>query len=71
MAAAFLCSTLGIENTAGASQPASYLAEWLTVLKSDSRAIITVSSAAAAASDYILAYGQESAEEASEVLEAV
>ncbi len=56
MTAANLCSTLGIENTAVEQQSASYLADWLKILKADRTAIFTASRMAAAASDYILSF---------------
>lgn len=58
MSSAFLCSTLGVENSAAEKQSASYLANWLGVLKADSRAIFTASTAAAAAADYVLSFSQ-------------
>jgi len=56
MSAANLCSTLGIENTAVEQQSASYLADWLKILKADRTAIFTASRMAAAASDYLLSF---------------
>lgn len=52
--AAFLCAALGMEPTRREDH-ASYLASWLTVLRSDKRAIFQAATAAQAASDFILA----------------
>jgi len=57
-ASSFICSTLKIENVAAS---AAYLASWLEVLKSDSKAIFTASTAASAASDFILSFSKEAA----------
>ena len=51
--AAFLCARLGITNAPRVDH-AQYIASWLEVLKGDSRAIITASSEAQKACDYIL-----------------
>lgn len=51
--AAFLCARLGITNDPRVDH-AQYIASWLNVLKGDSRAIITASSEAQKACDYIL-----------------
>ena len=62
--ACFLCAALEVPNTSAMSNSASYLADWLRVLKSDSRMIFTASSAASKAADYILAFsrGQQESE---------
>jgi antirestriction protein ArdC len=52
--AAFLCAALGMEPTQREDH-ASYLASWLTVLRSDKRAIFQAATAAQAACDFILA----------------
>jgi antirestriction protein ArdC len=52
--AAFLCAALGMASTEREDH-ADYVASWLTVLRSDKRAIFTAASAAQAASDFILA----------------
>lgn len=50
MGAAFLCARFGIE---GKLQHAEYLKNWIDVLKSDKRAILTAASAAQKAVDFI------------------
>lgn len=54
LGAAYLTASLNIPNTAAEGQSASYLSHWVAVLKSDRTAIFTASSAAAAASNYVL-----------------
>ena len=60
LGASYLTATLNIPNTAAEGQSASYLAHWLAVLKADKSktAIFTASSAAAAASSYVLGCGR-------------
>jgi antirestriction protein ArdC len=53
LAAAFLCAALGIVPTV---RHADYLANWLAVLRSDSRAIFKAASQASKAADYLLAF---------------
>jgi antirestriction protein ArdC len=53
MGAAFLCAQLGITNDPRPDH-AQYLASWLRVLKSDSKAIIRAASEAQKACDYIM-----------------
>ncbi len=53
MASAFVCATLGIEPTV---RHADYIASWLDVLRTDSRAIFRAASAASKASDFLLAF---------------
>lgn len=53
MASAFLCAVLGIVPTV---RHADYLANWLTVLRSDNRAIFKAASQASKAADYLLAF---------------
>lgn len=55
LTAAFLCADLGVTNEPRKDH-AEYVANWLQVLKNDSRAIFTAASAAAKASDFLLAY---------------
>lgn len=62
MGAAFLTAALEVPNSSAMSNSASYLADWLRVLKADSRAIFTASSAASKAADYILAFSRGSQE---------
>lgn len=58
LGAAFLTATLGVPN-APIQDNAAYLDHWLEVLKSDSKAIFTASTAATAAADYILSFSRE------------
>jgi antirestriction protein ArdC len=53
LASAFLCAALGIVPTV---RHADYLANWLAVLRSDSRAIFKAASQASKAADYLLAF---------------
>jgi antirestriction protein ArdC len=53
LASAFLCAALGIVPTV---RHADYLAHWLTVLRSDSRAIFKAASQASKAADFLLAF---------------
>lgn len=55
MGAAFLCASLGIE---GKLQHPEYIASWIKVLKDDKRAILTASSHAQKAADFILGTDQ-------------
>lgn len=58
LAAAFTCASLGIAPTVRHSD---YIGSWLSVLRSDEKAIFRAASAASKASDYLLAfagYGQ-------------
>ena len=56
MSAAFLTSALGVPNTAALTNAAAYIADWLDVLRHDSRAVFTASTAATKAADFILAF---------------
>ena len=56
LGAAMLCAHSGID---GKLQHASYIENWLQVLKNDKRAIITASSHAQKACDFILKQGQQ------------
>ncbi|HEY5239313.1 MAG TPA: zincin-like metallopeptidase domain-containing protein [Rhizomicrobium sp.] len=58
MGSAFLCATLGIVPTV---RHADYIGNWLTVLKSDSRAIVSAASHASKASDFLLAFADQAA----------
>jgi antirestriction protein ArdC len=51
MGSAFLCSHVGL---AGKMQHASYISHWLAALKSDKRLIITASSLAQKAMDFLV-----------------
>ena len=53
MGSAFLCASLGIVPTV---RHADYVANWLAVLKNDSRAIVSAASHASKASDFLLAF---------------
>jgi antirestriction protein ArdC len=53
LASAFLCAALGIVPTV---RHADYLANWLTMLRSDSRAIFKAASQASKAADYLLTF---------------
>jgi antirestriction protein ArdC len=53
LASAFLCAALGIVPTV---RHADYLANWLTVLRSDSRAIFKAASQASKATEFLLAF---------------
>ena len=62
LGSAFLCATLGIVPTV---RHADYIGNWLTILKKDSRAIISAASHASKASDFLLAFTKKkSAEQA-------
>lgn len=50
--AAFLCADLGVDHDPR-DNTAAYLANWLTVLKNDKRAIVTAAAKAQAAADYL------------------
>ena len=53
MGSAFLCAALGIVPTV---RHADYIGNWLTVIKNDSRAIVSAASHASKASDYLLQF---------------
>src|SRR5207244_2341322 len=53
LAAAFVAASRGIETTPRADH-AHYLGSWLTVLRSDSRAVYAGATAAQAAADYLV-----------------
>ncbi len=53
--AAFLCAHLGVR---GELRHASYVANWLEVLKSDKRAIFTAASAASKAADFLRSFSR-------------
>ena len=58
LGAAFLTASLGIPNERTLDDASAYLGHWLSILKTDSRAIFTAASAASAAADYILSFSQ-------------
>ena len=53
MASAFTCASLGIAPTV---RHADYIASWLSVLRSDEKAIFRAASQGSKASDYLLAF---------------
>jgi antirestriction protein ArdC len=61
LGAAFLCVLLGIE---GELRHAGYIESWLTLLKSDDRAIFTAASKASSAVDYLRAFSEQKEEAA-------
>ncbi len=70
LGAAFLTAALGVPNTGGLENNAAYLKSWLEVLRADSKAIFTASTAASDAADYVLEFSRGS-EEGKEEEEAV
>ncbi len=58
LGAAFLTASLGIPNGRTLEDATTYLGNWLSILKADSRAIFTAASAASAAADLILSFSQ-------------
>lgn len=58
LGAAFACASLGIVPTV---RHADYIASWLSVLKTDPRAIFRAASAASKACDYLLAFQPDDA----------
>jgi len=58
LGSAFLTAALGIPNDRTLNDATSYVAHWLQVLKSDSKAIFTVATAASAAADMVLSFSQ-------------
>jgi len=63
LSAAFLCAELGITNDPRADH-AQYMAQYLTILKNDKKAIFAAAAAASAATDFILAFSRKGQEEA-------
>ncbi|MEN5144558.1 ArdC family protein [Brevundimonas diminuta] len=61
LGSAFLCAALGVAPTV---RHADYLASWLTVLRSDNRAIFRAAGQASKAADYLLAFDAPEAGEA-------
>ncbi|MFB9984992.1 ArdC family protein [Mesorhizobium kowhaii] len=59
IAAAFVCSSLGIEPTV---RHADYIGSWLKVLREDNRAIFSAASRASKAADLLLAFHHDEAE---------
>jgi antirestriction protein ArdC len=55
LTSAFLCAELGIQ---GELRHAGYLANWLTLLRSDPKAIFTASSKASQAAHYLRSFSQ-------------
>ena len=55
LTAAFLCAHLGIE---GELRHAGYVADWITLLKEDDRAIFTAASKASQAADFLRAFSE-------------
>ena len=53
LGSAFLCASLGIVPTV---RHADYIGNWLTILKNDSRAIVSAASHASKASDFLIAF---------------
>lgn len=62
LSAAYSCAELGIASTPRQDH-AQYIAEWLSILKADKKAIFTAASAASAATDYIRAFSRPNAGE--------
>ena len=63
ISAAFLCAELGITNDPRPDH-AQYMAQYLTILKNDKKAIFAAAAAASAATDFILAFSRKEQEEA-------
>ena len=71
LGAAFLTARLNIPNERTLDNAAAYLGNWLSLLKTDSKAIFTAASAASAAADLILSFSQSvEAEEEPEAIAA-
>ncbi len=66
LGAAFLCADLGISNEPRPDH-AAYVADWLTVLDRDQRAIFTAASKASAAVDYLAQLASRAKQPAGEV----
>lgn len=60
LGAAFLCAHLGVQ---GQLRHAGYIESWLTLLKSDDRAIFTAASKASVAADYLRSFSEKLEEE--------
>lgn len=58
LAGAFLTAALSIPNERTLDNAIAYLDHWLSILKTDSRAIFTAASAASAAADYLLSFSR-------------
>ncbi|KAA3448454.1 antirestriction protein ArdC [Mesorhizobium sp. SARCC-RB16n] len=67
IAAAFVCTTLGIEPTV---RHADYIGSWLTVLREDNRAIFRAASLASKAADFLLGFQADAEGETQEGLAA-
>ena len=59
IAAAFMCSEIGIPQSDDLSNTEAYLASWLKSLESDHRFIFKASAAASKAADYVLSFSRE------------
>jgi antirestriction protein ArdC len=71
LAAAFLTAGLNIPNDRTLNNATAYLGHWLSILRSDSRAIFTAATAASKAADYIMAFSRAvETEEKSEAISA-
>ena len=58
LGSAFLTAALGVPNARTLDDATAYLAHWLEVLKSDSKAIFTVATAASAAANMVFSFSQ-------------
>ena len=67
MGAAMLCAAVGIEQAAHVPQSASYIDNWLTVLKGDTKLVLKAAAAAQRAVDLIVPDDDETADDAAEV----
>jgi antirestriction protein ArdC len=68
LSAAFLTASLGIPNERTLNNAAAYLDHWLSVLRSDNRAIFTAATAASAAADHVLSFSRAVEAEESEAI---
>jgi len=59
IAAAFMCSEIGIPQSDDLSNTQAYLASWLKSLQSDPRFIFKASAAASKAADYVLSFSRQ------------
>ncbi len=66
IASAFLCATCGLE---GRLQHASYVADWIRVLRADRRAVFTASTKAQQAADYIEGLAKPAPKQPAELME--
>jgi antirestriction protein ArdC len=63
LTAAFLCAHLGMQ---GELRHAGYIADWITLLKEDDRAIFTAASKASQAADFLRAFSEDTSAEENE-----